>query len=69
MRSTSGLLYGLYKWDGATWVQLTPASSENMVVSNSALYVDFGAFGLCKWSGSSWSQLTGSNPVIMAVSN
>jgi hypothetical protein len=65
-----GASYGLYKWDGAAWAQLTPTNPENMVASGSMLYVDFGAaYGLYKWDGSNWSPLTGSNPDKMAVSN
>jgi hypothetical protein len=64
-----GASYGLYKWDGAAWSQLTTANPENMVASGSILYVDFGALGLYKWDGAAWSQLTGSNPLIMVVSN
>ncbi|MEI6261648.1 MAG: hypothetical protein WCR46_17320, partial [Deltaproteobacteria bacterium] len=65
-----GAAYGLYKWDGASWAQLTSADPENMVTSGSSLCVDFGAaYGLYRWNGSIWSQLTGANPVIMAASN
>jgi hypothetical protein len=64
-----GASYGLYKWDGTAWSQLTPANPENMVASDSALYVGFGASGIYKWDGSSWAQLSVANPVIMVVSN
>jgi hypothetical protein len=65
-----GADYGLYKWDGTAWSQLTSASSENMVASGSVLYVDFGAYyGLQKWNGTAWSQLTSANPDKIAIAN
>jgi hypothetical protein len=64
-----GASYGLYKWDGAAWAQLTSANPENMAASGSGLYVDFGTLGLYYWNGAAWSQLTGFNPAIMTILN
>ena len=54
--------YGLYKWDGSAWTQLTTADPVNMVLSESMLYADFGTSGLYKWDGSQWIQLLSSGP-------
>ena len=42
---------------GTAWTELTTSNLENMVVSGSTLYGDFGALGLWKWDGTAWTQL------------
>jgi hypothetical protein len=60
--------YGLWKWSGNTWSQLTSDSPQNMAASGSELYGDFGTLGLWKWNGSSWTRLTIDNPENLAAS-
>ena len=49
--------YGLYKYDGATWTQITPYSPSAMAATGSLLYGTFGN-GIWQYDGSTWSQLT-----------
>ena len=63
-----GASYGLWKWDGAAWSQLTSDNPENIVPSDSTIYVDFGVLGIREWDGLAWSQLTLANPENMVTS-
>jgi hypothetical protein len=54
--------YGLWKYDGSAWSQLTPDTPQGMAAAGSILYGDFGSLGLWKYNGSSWSLLTPDNP-------
>ena len=59
---------GIYKWNGTAWSQLSSTNPENIVASNSTLYVDFGAsYGLYKWDGASWTQLSSTKPENMVT--
>jgi hypothetical protein len=66
---------GLWYWNGATWVQLSPVEPEGLATANfdgdPALEVaaDFGLLGLWIWNGGVWSAITGLNPEgLMAAS-
>ena len=62
-------VFGIWKWDGSAWSQLTSTNPENMVTSGSTLYAAFGTSGIWEWNGTAWSQLTSTNPENIVASN
>jgi FtsP/CotA-like multicopper oxidase with cupredoxin domain len=60
---------GLWKYDGSTWTRLGTAIPENLIVSGTTLYADYGAaYGLWRWDGTAWSQLGAADPENMVAS-
>ena len=60
---------GLYQYDGASWTQLTPLSTADIMVADGALdvYVNFPSAGLYAYNGSTWTGLTSLNPTMMQM--
>jgi hypothetical protein len=58
---------GIWKWDGATWSQITPNNPQFMAATGSVLYGDFAGSGIWKYEAGTWTQLTPTDPLVMVA--
>ena len=49
--------YGLYSWDGSTWLQVATEVPLSWVASGKTVYAVFANVGVWVYNGSSWTQI------------
>jgi hypothetical protein len=52
---------GLWRYDGATWTQISTGNTEGLGAYGSKLVADFGTHGLYEYDGSPWTRISTGN--------